>query len=218
MCTYQTSLQQGNLQYIAAEVKLVHAVWVQLSLVIHIEVVIEGMWFLSKSCLIGRNDGVDCFNPYTGYQPWLFLIIGSPQSHFCLDVPWIMWSLCTRTSTKSSFHPASFWGMGYALCSKCTPSKTGDLNSLLNSLVLMRSDFFILVQSWNTVKISGVKWVLLTSESEIYIWSLALKEVYVWDDPWGTLGLKTVEWTTLIHVHGFFSPVTNIVWVMFLIY
>lgn len=48
MCAYQTNLQQGSLEDIAAEVKFLSAVWFQLSRVLHIDMMVRGVWFLSE--------------------------------------------------------------------------------------------------------------------------------------------------------------------------
>lgn len=95
-----------------------------------------------------RNGGVDCFNPYRGESAdavsdhWI-TPKSQPWSYFCLDVPWITGSLCTGASTKGSFHPALYWGIRWALWSKCAPLKTGNLDGLLRGLLLARSAFFV---------------------------------------------------------------------------
>lgn len=84
-----------------------------------------------------RGDGVECFNPYTGLSaeavPSLWITSKSQTwSYFCVDVPWIMWSLCAGAPTNSSFHPALYRGIVWALWSKCAPLKAGDSSGLLN--------------------------------------------------------------------------------------
>lgn len=65
VCSYKKSLQQGYLQYMAAEVILLNTVWFQLTLVIRVEVdkrcvvlikIVHGIWV----------DGVDCFSLHSG--------------------------------------------------------------------------------------------------------------------------------------------------------
>lgn len=181
MWTYEANLQQSSLGHKAADDKLLSAVWFPLSSVTRIEMVIGGMWFLSKPYIIGGMMVSAASTHPLEYLLVMFLIIGSDQSHrrgvtfagmylgWCGAVapmlPQRVFILsCTGASGGLHGQSAHLW-------------KQVIWTNLLTGLVLARSGFFFPVQSWNTIKISGVKWV--RSESEIYTWSLALEEVCV---------------------------------------